>query len=87
MLQVLFWESLEISSRPVQWIGYLSTQNRRSICLPVVFSRKKNAGWLRKCLKIEGHCKCDSIKVCNTPRSKKEIPKLYDFFVDFPRTF
>ena len=34
----------------MQWAVYLSTQNRRSICLSVVCSRKKQAGWSRKCL-------------------------------------
>ena len=46
-----FGENSGRSSRPVQCAGYLTTQKRRSICLSAVCSRKKKqAGWLRKCL-------------------------------------
>ena len=48
ILQNLFWGSSGRRSRPVQWARYLSTQNRRSIPLSLVCSRKKQ-GCLRKC--------------------------------------
>ena len=46
----VIWSGPGRSSRPVQWAWYLSSQNRRSLCLSVFCSRKKQTGWLRNCL-------------------------------------
>ena len=48
--QMLFWRGSGRSYRLVHWARYLNTKSRRSIFLSIVFFRKKQAGWLRKCL-------------------------------------
>ena len=85
-----------------QWRGEGISAPREKglfVYLLSVPEKKKQAGWLGKCLckystevsrfvseileKIEGHCKSDSIKVCNTPWKYQDQKKGHLKYVAF----